>query len=93
MAKLKVFVVHDIKVGAYLPPFFARSVGEALRNWEATVNDGKSLMSTHPEDFSIFETAEYDDENGRFTQHDSLRPLGSALDVKSDVSGMAEIQG
>lgn len=82
MAKLKVFVVYDAKVEAYLQPFFARSVGEALRMWEATCNDGKSMMSTHPTDFALFESAEFDEASGRFTQHNALVPLGTALESK-----------
>lgn len=82
MAKLKVFVVYDSKVGAYMQPFFCRSVGEALRSWESVCNDGKSMMSTHPADFALFEVAEYDEATGRFGQHEALRALGTALEVK-----------
>jgi hypothetical protein len=82
MAKLKVFAVHDSKVEAYLQPFFCRTTGEALRMWEQTCNDGKSMMATHPTDFSLFEVAEYDEATGRFTQHEVLRPLGTAVECK-----------
>lgn len=82
MAKMKVYVVFDAKVEAYLQPFFARALGEAMRMWEATVNDGKSMMSTHPSDFTLFETGEYDEATGRFYQYDALKPLGTALEAK-----------
>lgn len=82
MAKMKVFVVHDSKVGAYMTPFFARTIGEAMRSWESLCNDGKSMMSQYPADFSLFEVAEYDDQSGRFAQADVLKSLGTALEVK-----------
>lgn len=81
MAKMKVFVVHDSKVSAYMQPFFARTIGEAMRMWETTCNDGRSMMSTHPSDFSLFEVAEYDEYTGRFEQHEVLKSLGTALEV------------
>lgn len=82
MARLKVYVVHDSKVGAYMQPFFCRSAGEALRSWEGVVNDGKSLMSHHPSDFALFEVAEYDESTGRFDQYEGLKSLGTALEFK-----------
>lgn len=82
MAKMKVYVVHDSKVGAYMQPFFCRTVGEALRSWTAVCNDGKSMMSTYPGDFSLFEVAEYDEGTGRFSQYEVIKSLGTGLDVK-----------
>lgn len=84
MSILRVFVVHDVKVGAYLQPFFCRTVGEAMRSWEAICNDGKSMMSVHATDFTLFETGEYNEQSGRFTQHDVLRPISTALEAKKD---------
>lgn len=86
MAKLKVFVVYDSKVEAYMQPFFCRTIGEAMRNWEAVCNDGKSMMSTHPADFTLFEIAEYDEDKGRFNQFDALKSLGSAIEAKKQPS-------
>lgn len=82
MAKLKVFVVHDSKVAAYMQPFFCRTVGEALRTWEATCNDGRSMMSSHPADFTLFEVAEYDEATGCFVPHQVHVNLGKALEQK-----------
>lgn len=82
MPKLKVFVAYDSKVEAYMRPYFARSVGEIMREWERACNDPQSMMCQHPEDFTLFETGEYDEKTGRFTQLEALRPLGTALEVK-----------
>lgn len=82
MAKLKVYCVYDSKVEAYMQPFFCRAVGEALRNWESLANDGKSMISSHPADFTLFETAEYDEETGSFSQYTALKSLGTALEAK-----------
>lgn len=87
MARLKVFAIHDSKVGAYMQPWLARTVGEALRSWEQLCNDGKSMMSEHPSDFSLFEIAEYDENTGRYSQHEVLKALGTALEVKHEKDG------
>jgi len=81
--KTKVYVIFDSKVSAYLQPFFARTAGEALRMWESTVNDPKTQISKYPADFTLYETAEFNEATGAFTQHLNLLNLGTALEVKA----------
>lgn len=83
MARLKVFVVFDSKVEAYMQPFFCKSVGEAERSWISVCNDGKSMMSTHPKDFTLFQTAEFDEASGRFEQLPALVPISNGVEAKS----------
>lgn len=64
MAKLKVFTVRDSKVEAYLQPFFMRSYGEAERAFRTVMNNPEHQMSKHPEDFSLYEIGDYDDNTG-----------------------------
>lgn len=91
MSKLKVYVIHDSKVGAFQQPFFARSPGEALRTWEVVANDGKSMISNHPGDFTLFETGIFDDETGRFTQHQALVSMGVAIEMKKQPPHQGEL--
>jgi len=88
---LKVFAVHDSKVGAYMQPFFQRSVGEAVRSWETVCNDGKSAMSTFPADFTLFEIGEYDDQSGALTPHTALKSLATGLDAKKQPAEQATL--
>jgi len=90
MAKLRVFVVFDSKVGAYMQPFFARASGEALRSWDVLVNDGQSAMSKFPADFTLLETGTFDDETGRFEQHEVLRSVATALETKRSAEAPAD---
>jgi len=76
--KCKVFAVYDSKVEAYLKPFFMQTKGEALRSWEDVVNDDKTMFHKHPEDFTLFEIAEYYEDNARFENHATPISLGGA---------------
>lgn len=76
--ELKIFTVHDSKVGAYLQPFFMRSRGEAIRAFITVVNDRQSQFYSHPEDYTLFEVGTYDDQTGRVEAHHVLEPLGLA---------------
>lgn len=82
MAKRKCFVVFDSKVEAYMHPHFARSTGEAERMFSVVANDPKTEIGAHPEDFTLFETAVFDEETGRFEQYQTLRALKVALQLK-----------
>lgn len=78
----QVFTVFDSKVGEYNRPFFARSIGEALRMFQDTVDDPKSQLHKHAADYTLFHLGEYDGESGQFHNLDSPRSCGVALEFK-----------
>lgn len=83
--KLLVFSVYDTKVGAYAQPFILRSTGEALRGWIDVVNSKDTQFNKHPEDFTLFHIADYDEESGMFTNLKTPQSLGLALEyIKSN---------
>lgn len=60
---LKIYTVYDSAVGAFMQPFFARSHGEALRNFQDAITDTKGPFK-HAADVSLFHLGAFDDENG-----------------------------
>lgn len=78
MAVLKAYAVLDSKVGAYMRPFFMQSKGQATRSWIDIANDPTSEIGKHPEDYTLFEIAEYDDTSACFENHPSPISLGVA---------------
>ncbi|WNK13759.1 MAG: nonstructural protein [Microvirus sp.] len=82
MAKTKVFTVYDSKIGLYNTPFHLLSTGEALRGWAEIVNDPESKICKYPEDFTLFELGEYDQETGRFHNLNTPLSLGLAVQAK-----------
>lgn len=61
---MQMFTVYDKKVGAFLPPFFARSEGEALRSFMDACQDGSHQFCKHAEDFALMRVGEFDDSSG-----------------------------
>lgn len=52
--KLFMLALWDVKVDAYMTPFFAQSVGAATRSLADLVNgNGEDPPRRHPEDFSL----------------------------------------
>jgi len=79
--KVRVFSIYDSKTEAYMKPFLLQTKGHALRAFQDLVNDGQSLISKHPNDFSLFEIAEYDEEKAEFTNHLTKINLGGAWEL------------
>ena len=77
--KLEVFSVHDAAVGAFLPPFFARSRGEAIRTFEDAARD-TNRFGTHSKDFALYFIGTWSDENGLFSGVDIPDRIAGALD-------------
>ena len=78
---MKVYTVLDVKVEAYLQPFFARSQGEAVRMFADSVNTPSTHLARYPEDFILFEIGEYDDQSAGITGYDAPVHVVKAIDV------------
>lgn len=68
--ELRVFTVYDSKAQAFLAPFYARTVGEAERNFMGACSDQKSQFYHHPEDFCLMEIGTFDEDSGRLRAKD-----------------------
>lgn len=77
---LKVYNIHDAKAEVYLPPFFARANGEAIRIFSNFANDPQHPVGEHPEDYSLFRIGIYDQSNGVVAGLKEHEPLGKGLD-------------
>lgn len=77
----KVFGVRDAKAVAFLQPFFSNSTGAAVRAFSDAVNeDGKSMIAKHPEDYNLYELADFNDATGEFIPCQPMKMLGCARD-------------
>lgn len=63
---LEVVSIFDKQLGAYSQPSFVASKGVALRSFTDQVNSSSSPMHLHPEDYSLFRIAQFDDVSGEF---------------------------
>lgn len=64
---MKMFAVFDSKAATYGIPFADQRIESAIRNFSDAVNDGSNpgnLWHKHPEDFSLFEIGEFNQETG-----------------------------
>lgn len=87
----KVFGVRDGKAQAFLQPFFSNAVGSAIRAFDDVVNDKSSgnQIAKHPEDYMLYELADFDDNSGEFISRDPIKLLGSGRDF---VKAMLDIR-
>lgn len=75
----KVIAVYDKKTGLYGQPFTVRHNGEAIREWDLVRKDTNTKFGKNPEDFDLFQIAEYNDETGE------MAPLKPAIHLASGV--------
>lgn len=81
--QLLVFTVYDKAVGAFLPPFYVRSKGEALRSFTEACNDRSHQFFKHSSDYTLMWCGEFDDQSGLFSVTDPSRVI-SAFEVVMD---------
>lgn len=80
---LKVFTVYDSKLEAYLPPFFMPARGQAVRSFSDSISAPDSVFGRHPEDYTLFELGEFDDQCCVFTLYKTPYSLGLASELVS----------
>lgn len=80
--KLKIFTIYDSKAEAYLPPFFMKTKGEAIRAWTTTIQEPNTQFHKYPSDYTLFEIGEYDDSSATLTQHKNIISLGNGIEFK-----------
>lgn len=83
---LKVFSIYDVKAEAYSPPFVEKTIGLAIRTFQALANDMNTNVGKYPGDFTLFSVGEFDDSNGSLIAYDANRPHGTGLEHLKDPS-------
>lgn len=83
---MQVFSVHDKAVGAYLPPWYARSKGEAIRSFTDACNNKEQNFAKYSLDYTLVWLGEWDDSSGHFIARDPERVLGANEVVVDPVS-------
>lgn len=68
--KVGIFAIYDSQVCAYLNPFVTSHPSLAKRSFQAVANDPSSQICHHPQDFTLFEVGEWDDETGVVKAYD-----------------------
>lgn len=76
--KTKVFSVYDHKAAVYGTPFFMPNVAMAVRAFTDLVEDNRTMVSKHPEDFVLYQVGEFDDDRGVLNALDPKIDLGTA---------------
>lgn len=79
--KLGVFAVYDRAAEAFMQPFYAQTIGSAIRSFTDAVN-GDGGIAKHPEDYMLSQLGEFDDNSGELTSILPPKKLVTALEVK-----------
>lgn len=74
-----IFSIFDSKAEAYLRPFYAPTVGSALRDWETACNDPDTAFFKHPGDYTLVELGSFENETAEFTIDEHHTNHGTAL--------------
>lgn len=82
--KMKMFSVYDSKAESFITPWFQPTHGLAERIFTDEVNNPKSSMNHHPEDFTLFYLGEYDPTTAIFDLEATPKSVITAATVKQE---------
>lgn len=75
------FSVYDSKAEAYLPSTQLPNKGMFLRALENCLKDTSHPFSSNPHDYTVYEIAIFDDNNGKFSVPDAPILLCKMIDL------------
>lgn len=69
--KLHIFVLRDSKTDQFGTPMFFQARGQAVRSVSDEINrkDPQNILSSHPQDFELFELGWFESDVGVFETH------------------------
>lgn len=76
----KIFAVYDNKAEAFMQPFFAETVGLALRAFQQNTENPDSVLYKYPNDFVLYEIGTFDDITGSLNNYEQNKNLGMAIE-------------
>lgn len=76
---MKIFTIYDSKAEAFLPPFYERSTGLAVRAFEDAANNSEHQFNKYPSDYTLFELGEFNETTAEFTHLKAHINLGLAV--------------
>lgn len=84
MPLTQVMSVRDTKSDTFGRPFFAPSLGAAIRSFADFVNSKEdSDIVRHPEDFNLYHLGTFDDETGKFTELEVPKQVSIGIDCRN----------
>jgi hypothetical protein len=82
--KMNIYSIYDQAAKAYLNPFFLHNDGLAIRAFQDNVNStDDNNIAKHPDQFTLFKLASYDDQTGLIEALPSPTHLTGGLEVKN----------
>jgi len=73
-----------------LQSFFFPEIGQAVRHFSDATQDPQSIVSKHPEDFTLFFCAEFDVSSGILKAEPTLLHVANAMELRAEVQKRAE---
>lgn len=81
---LFLYSVRDAKVEAFLPPFFERAHGAAIRSFEQACKDPAHSFAKASTDFALYYVGSFDDQTGLIQSLVAPMELARAAEVGRD---------
>lgn len=73
-----IYATFDEKVKAFSNPFFLPTNGAAIRAFSDLAKDKNTTVGAHPEDFTLYQLGEWNDQEGTLVTYEKLNNLGKA---------------
>lgn len=88
--KTRVFSIFDAKAAVFGVPFFVHNDAMAVRLFSDLVNDPKSMVARHPEDYSLYFVGTFEDDTALITGEVTPTSLMTASNMRKPIGKVVE---
>lgn len=84
MKMKKFYAIKDTKADFYHHPNLLRNKGEVMRAVGNAINSDKGELAANPEDYSLFEVGEFDEQTGMIKGYENKIHVCDLTDLKQE---------
>ncbi len=77
----QIYSIYDVASGLYQRPFVAQSDGQVTRSFSDLARDSEHEIGQHPEDYTLFSLATFNDNTGEIVGHPAPEKIATALEL------------
>ncbi len=79
--KLLAFTIYDEKAECFAHPFFVSAIGIATRMLATWTQNPETMISKHPEDFTLYQVGTWNDAEAKFDNLGTPKFIAKATDT------------
>lgn len=79
--KFQIFAIKDHALDAYMRPWYAQTIGQAIRMFQDEINNPQGEMHKHADDYDLYHLGEWNEETAEFQNNGTPKQVARGKEL------------